>query len=60
MKYIILMSELGNEYEVFSVKFFQLFCMFEFFHKPSWGERNEVCQGGCISNRFPSGILGCI
>ena len=45
MKYIILMSELGNEYEVFSVKFFQLFCIFEIFHDKmvgGWGINNDL------------------
>ena len=40
MKYNkMLMSELGNEYEVFSVKFFQLFCVFYIFHDKmrGWG-----------------------
>ena len=33
MKYNkMLMSELGNEYGVFSVKFFKLFCIFGIFH----------------------------
>ena len=52
MKYIILMLELGNEYEVFSVKFFQLFCVFEIFHDKmvgGWGRHFKIY---CFRHEF--------
>ena len=38
------MLDLGNGYEVFSVKFFQLFCSFESFHVKCWGKNHIFCD----------------